>query len=286
MVVGITRSLNESDIIVGSILRMLVQVDHVIIGEGASTDGTRELLDALVRDGYPITVLDDTAQNFEQREVMTAYAQLARSELGATWGVFFDIDEAWYADGGTIAQVLTGLPDHVMLAPARNLTHCATSEDDQDERDPMSRMGWRNAEMLPLVKIACRLRDDLSVGHGNHSVHYDQERHPAAVNDVLESRHFPYRTPEQFIKRVKHAWPMLRDSGLPETHGAHMRAYGQHLDEFGEEGLRRWFFSGMFFENPASNPELCFDPLPEFRLESSSRGDREAVSTVSAPGAT
>jgi hypothetical protein len=282
MVVGITRSLNEADLIEYSIGRMLLQVDHIIIGDN-STDGTRETLDRMVAAGRPITLLDDEALNFEQRDVMTLYARMAKA-MGGTWGVFFDIDEAWYADGGSIAQVLSGLPDHVLLAPARNVTHCATSEDDPGDPDPMSRMGWRNAEMLPLVKIACRLRDDLSVGHGNHSVHYDQEHRPAAVNDVLESRHFPYRTPEQFIKRVRHAWPMIRDSGLPETHGAHMWAYGRHLDEFGEEGLRRWFFNGMFFENPAGNPELVYDPLPPFRL--SSPGDQEAAVTGSAPGTT
>lgn len=281
-VVGITRSLNESDIIVGSILRMCAQVDHVIIGEGGSTDGTRELLDALIRDGHPITLLDDTALNFEQCSVMTAYAHMAREEMDAKWGVFFDVDEVWFADGGTIAQVLSGLPEHILIAPARNITHCCTDQDDPGELDPMARMGWRSTQMLPLVKVACRLRDDLSIGHGNHSAHYERERHPAERSGLLESFHFPYRSPEQLIKRVSHAYPMLKASGLPRNHGLHMHEMGEHWEEYGEEGLRRWFYNGMFFENPQDNPELTFDPLPPFRLPSWSRGEGDAP-TVSAP---
>lgn len=257
---GITRSKNEDDVIESSLRRMLAQVDHVIIGDN-STDATRPILDRLVSEGLAITLLDDEALSYEQRDVMTAYAHQAR-DMGAEWGVFFDIDEAWQADGGRIADQLAGLPAHVLLAPARNLTHCATALDDPFDPDPMHRMGWRSAEMLPLTKVACRLRDDLRVGHGNHSATYDRERRPAAVNALLESRHFPYRSAEQFIKRVKGAWPPLRDSGLPETHGAHMWAYGRHLDEFGEDGLRRWFANGMYFTDPDANPDLVHDPLP------------------------
>jgi len=238
---------------------MCQQVDHVIIGDN-STDGTREIIEALIAEGLPITYHFDDAASVAQRDVMTAYAHEAR-DRGARWGVFFDIDEVWHADGGKICQVLGELPDHVLVVPATNVTHCCTSEDDPNEPDPFTRMGWRNAEILPLGKIACRLRPDLIVGHGNHDVNFTEEPRPASVTRILESRHFPYRSPEQFIARVTTAWPQLRDSGLPETHGAHMWAYGRHLDEFGEEGLRAWFQNGMFFENPAENPDLVFDPI-------------------------
>lgn len=261
MIFGISRVRDEDDIVEGSIRRMLRQVDHVIVGEGNSSDNTRPILDQLASETDRLTVLDDTARNFEQRDVMTRYAHLAR-EMGGTWGVFFDMDEAWYSTDGKIHITLNNLPGHILIATARNLTHCATSDDDPDEPDPMTRMEWRSVEMLPLGKVACRLREDLQVGHGNHSAAYSNDPYPAAVNGLLESRHFPYRSPEQFVKRVKVAWPMLRDSGLPETHGAHMWAYGRHLDEFGEEGLRQWFANGMHFTNPAANPELVHDPLP------------------------
>lgn len=257
---GITRSMNEVDITRGSIVRMLGQVDHIIIGDN-STDGTREILEELVAYGAPITLLEDRKLNFEQRDVMTNYAHQAR-EMGGEWGVFFDIDEVWTAERGRISDRLAELPAHILVAHASNVTHCCTSEDDPDEPDPITRMGWRSAEKLPLGKVACRLTDDLRVGHGNHSAVFGRLRHPAAVLDLIGSRHYPYRSPEQFVKRVKGAYPMLKASGLPRTHGQHMHEYGEHWEEFGEEGLRRWFQNGMFFENPAENPDLVYDPAP------------------------
>lgn len=260
LVVAISRVRDEDDIIESSLRRMLGQVDHVIIGEGGSQDRTREIIDHVANETGRVTVYDDDALNYEQCDVMTEYARRAQL-MGAKFAAFYDTDEVWFADGGSIRDVLLELPEHILIATARNLTHCATTEDDESDPDVLHRMGWREAEMLPLMKVACRLRDDLSVGHGNHSAHYGSERHAATVNGVLESRHFPYRTADQFVKRVKIAWPMLRDSGLPESHGAHMWAYGRHLDEFGEEGLRRWFENGHL--HTPGRPGMVHDPLPE-----------------------
>lgn len=257
---GITRSYNEADVIEWSIRRMLRQVDHILIGDN-SDDGTGKILRSLKREGLPLTLLRDDKPSYEQRDVMTAYAHHAR-QAGAEWGVFFDIDEAWTGLTGNIAETLAALPEHILIAPARNLNHCATNRDDPTDPDPMHRMGWRSREMLPLMKVAARLREDLHIDHGNHAAHYYAEPLAAAVLDQLESRHYPYRSPEQFIKRVKHSWPQLRDSGLSEGHGAHMWAYGRHYDEFGEAGLRRWFENGMLMKDPQANADLVFDPLP------------------------
>lgn len=256
---GITRSKNEDDIIEGSMRRMLRQVDHIIIGDN-STDDTRKILERLVDEGLPITLLDDYRRNVEQREVMTDYAQMA-AWMGAEWVCPFDIDEVWFVPGGRIGDALLELPDAVCAVVASNVTHCCTDADDPDEPDPMTRMGWRDRNVLPLGKVACRARPDLTIDHGNHVAHFES-RVDTVEGGLIEIRHFPYRSPEQFIKRVEGAWPTLRDSGLPESHGTHMWAYGRCLDEHGPDGLRSWFRDGMFFTDPASNPELVYDPCP------------------------
>lgn len=257
---GITRSKNEVDCIDGSLRRMNAQVDHIIIGDN-STDGTREAIEALIAEGLPITLCDDDKLNFEQRDVMTDYAGMA-AWMGATWVVPFDIDETWFSpNGATIADNLAELPDVVWAVIAPNYTHSATSADDPNETDPMTRMGWRSVQKLPIPKVAARCRPDLQIGHGNHNASYNT-RIPRTMRDLIEIRHFPYRTPEQFIKRVEGAWPMLRDSGLPESHGTHMWEYGRCLDEHGPDGLRAWFAAGMFFHDPETNPELVYDPAP------------------------
>lgn len=261
---GITRSFNEADIIESSIRRMLAQVDHVLVGDN-SADGTRAILDGLAAEfGERLDVLDDHAPSVAQRDVMTEYARRAGS-AGAAWVVPFDIDEVWMADEGRIADRLMQLPDGVLLAPARLVTHCVTVLDDLADPDPFSRMGWRDMEMLPLPKVACRARPDLRIGHGNHSARYKRERFAPSVDGILGARHFPYRSPEQFILRVRGAWPQLRDSGLPESHGAHMWQYGRVLDASGEDGLRELFAEHMTFTDPAAQGRV-FDPLPRVGL--------------------
>lgn len=258
---GITRSKNEDDCIEGSIRRALTQYDHVIIGDN-STDDTRKILEQLVSEGLPITLLDDWKLSVEQRDVMTDYAQMA-AWMGADWVCPFDIDEVWFVPDGRIGDALAALDSEIMVVVASNTTHCATDRDDPNEPDPMTRMGWRSRDVLPLAKVACRCRPDLRIDHGNHVAHYDTPVE-TIEGGLIEIRHFPYRTPEQFIKRVEGAWPPLRDSGLPESHGTHMWAYGRCLDEHGPDGLRSWFRDGMFFTDPASNPELVYDPAPSY----------------------
>jgi hypothetical protein len=259
-VIAITRALNEVDIIAPSILRMLTQVDHIICGNGPSTDGTREALLALAAE-HPITLLDDGELSWKQNEVITGFAQMAR-DMSASWVVPFDIDEVWYSPRGRIGDVLDGLPLGIALAPARLWTHSATAMDDQANPDPISRMGWRGVDALVLPKMAARALPSLRIGHGSHGAEFTDIRKPASITGVLYARHYPYRTPEQFIKRVRGAWPQLRDSGLPEWHGSHMWAYGRALDEGGPEALERWFADGMFCADPEINPELVFDPCP------------------------
>lgn len=258
-VYGITRSRNEADIIVGSILRMLREVDHIIVGDGSDPgEGTREALEEMVADGFPLTVIDDQELNWRQREVMTGFAHMAR-EQGAAWVLCFDIDEVWLSPVDRIGDALALLPASAMIVLAENYTYAATALDDETETDPMRRMCWRSAAALPLPKVACRTRPDLVIGHGNHSAHYEGKA--KTVRGVIRCAHFPYRSPEQFIKRVRGAWPPLRDSGLPESHGSHMWAYGRALDEGGEEALRAWFREGMWFEDPRA-AGLVYDPLP------------------------
>lgn len=261
---GIARSYNEVDIIEWSMRRMVRQVDHIIIGDN-SNDGTEDILHDLAKE-LPLTVVYEDGAIYDQCEVMTDFA-IRALRAGADWGVFFDIDEAWAAREGTLSEQFARVPDYIMIAIARNLNHCATNRDDPTDPDPMHRMGWRSQAVLPLNKVACRLREDIQVAFGNHAATYMAEPYAASIEHIVQSRHYPYRSPEQFIKRVKHAWPQLRDSGLPETLGAHMRAYGLHLDEFGEEGLRRWFDNGMLAKDPETNPDLVFDPLPPLLID-------------------
>ena len=75
-------------------------------------------------------------------------------------------------------------------------------------------------------------------------------------------RHFPWRTPEQFVERVRTAYQQLNESGLPDIYGSHVRAYGQCLEDEGAEALEAHFMQWFYSEHPQVDDTLIFDPAP------------------------
>ena len=91
---------NEVDI-VGEVVRNLRDqgVDHVVVADHGSTDGTRELLEELSTRDPRIHVADDREPVFYQSEKITYLARRAW-RAGADWVIPFDGDEYWFAVGG------------------------------------------------------------------------------------------------------------------------------------------------------------------------------------------
>lgn len=251
---------DESDIVGTTVSHMAAQVDHVLVADNSSTDGTRELLDAL-----PCDVVDEERVGYYQSERMSELAAVAR-RLGAEWVVPFDADEVWLPDEGRIADVLAHMPDEAMVCHATVFDHVAVPDE--------ALSSWRRAEPLPLHKVACRAVEGLMIHQGNHDASFPGVEWPLRVGNALEIRHFPYRSPEQFIRKVRNGYAAYAATDLPETTGQHWREYGRLTDEQLREHFHRWFHS--------SDPEsdgLIHDPCP---LSASSPG-AAAAPTVTEP---
>ena len=268
-VVAVTMVKDEVDIIARTVGHMASQVDWVIVADNMSTDGTREVLEGLARD-LPLTVVDDLEVGYHQSAKMTELALQARLNHHAEWIVPFDADEWWYSPFGTIRDILGSIGGRQWLVmEAALFDHVATGRDDPDEYDPVSRLGWRRTEPAPLPKVACRWREDLVIEMGNHGARYTGGA--TRFDSQLVIRHFPYRSVEQLIRKIRNGAAAYAATELAPTYGAHWRQWGEALDDpnRGTEWIERLFYVWYYRQDPGIpitvegevQPPLIFDPV-------------------------
>lgn len=259
-VVAVSMVRDEVDIISRIVNHMADEVDLVIVADNASRDGTREVLEDL-RERRGIEIVDDPEIGYYQSRKMTALAQLARKDFGATWIVPFDADEWWYSPHGRIADVLSAQGHHTPILTAELHDHVATGEDDMSITDPVARMGWRRRTAGALPKVACRAAPDLVIDQGNHGARYAA---PAPQRSgLLQIRHFPYRSAEQFVKKAINGAEAYAATDLPFAVGQHWREYGRMVVEHGEDVVKNEVFYRWFYvEEPRADEGLIYDPVP------------------------
>ena len=252
--VGVVR--DEADIIESTVTRMLRQVDHVLIADNRSVDGTDEILRSL--DG--VTVLVDPDPDFlaheQQARRTTALASLA-GQRGADWVVPFDGDEVWIArDGRRLGDVLDALPDSVLLARADMANHVITDHDPPGPDAP-ARMVYRLPEFHEFPKIACRTSPGLWIVRGNHDATYRGVATPRRVDGLLLVHHFPMRSPEQFVRKIRFRAERKKRGPM----NADKKTWVRIFEDEGEEALIERFDEDHRFADP-DEAGLVFDPCP------------------------
>lgn len=253
-VVAVSMVRDEADIIGATVEHMIRQVDHVVVADNLSTDATRSILERLACE-----VLDDDDPGYRQSEKMTALARYAAKEHGADWVVPFDADEWWYSPHGRIADVLEAVAPQWLVASADLFDHVATGVDKPHD-NPVKRIGWRRTNPVPLSKVACRWRDDLTIEQGNHGARYDGGATVLAGQLVV--RHFPYRSAEQFVRKARNGAQAYAATDLPPDVGAHWRQYGAIAEAHGDEACADIFRQWFWVAEPQHDPGLIYDPAP------------------------
>jgi glycosyltransferase involved in cell wall biosynthesis len=256
---GVSMVKDEADVIAGTLAHMADEVDHLIVADNGSTDGTREIL-AELEDCLPLTVLDDPDPAYHQSEKMSALASAAADD-GATWIVPFDADELWVWRGGRIRDELDGCRANVVLADV--FDHRPTAIDPEDP-DPFRSIIWREQKPLGLPKVAFRWEPGAVIHQGNHGVSLPSKIQTYAG---LEVRHFPYRSAEQFVRKARNGAAAYRATDLPPHVGAHWRQYGDLLDRYGEDVLQE-VFREHFWRLAPTEHGLTPDAAPYCRWQS------------------
>ena len=214
--IGMVR--DEADIIETAVRHLLAQgVERVLIADNLSSDGTEAVLARLAA-AHPVTVLQDRLVAYYQAEKMTVLARAA-ARAGAGWVLPFDADEIWLAPQGTVTQWLAACDAEVVQAPVYN--HVPTVHDDPSEPDPVRRLRWRNTAPNRLHKVAFRAHRRARLAYGNHGVARRGRRTAG-----LEIRHFPYRSEEQFVRKLHQGEVAMTSSDLSDEVCKHWRGLG------------------------------------------------------------
>lgn len=266
MIAAIGMVKDEADVI-GRTLEHLGEqgVDVVYLAENGSTDGTWELVRDLrdagtLRSAYGLTleVIPDPEVGYWQSRKMTELAFLAAC-AGASWVIPFDADELWRFDSATLREGLayytadaitfSGL---VLAAALHN--HYRTRLDAGGH--PFDTMRWRDPVPLPLPKVAFTGDRSAVVHAGNHGVDHPGRR----VDDSgLVVEHYPYRSPEQFLRKVRNGAAAYAATDLPRSTGQHWREYGELLAEHGAAGVRAHYEASFVIDDPVARG-LAYDP--------------------------
>lgn len=261
-VVAVSMFKDEADIAEGVVRHMADEVNNLIIADNGSTDGTREILHRLAKT-LPLAVLDDPDPAYFQSRKMTALADLAAERFGGRnlWIVPFDADELWMG-ADRVGAVLAQARGNVATAALYN--HLATALDLPDP-DPFRSLVWRQAAPATMPKVAFKWEPGAVIGQGNHSVTLPSGN---VAEPLLQIRHFPARSAEQWTRKGINGAAAVRAANLPRTEGAHWWAYGEHVDREGPGVLAEIFREHWWYRSPAdARPPLVRDPAPYMRWQ-------------------
>ncbi|MEO6004046.1 MAG: glycosyltransferase family 2 protein [Opitutus sp.] len=248
---------NEADIIEAFVRHSRAWVDEHLIFDHDSTDGTREILLELTREGLPLRLFTGDAVANLQQSRSNHLARVAFNEHAADWVLPLDADEFLIAaDRTPFEQALADAPQD-QPASLRLRNYSPSTVDDLDEINPVERIRHRQhgpgSTNKVFVPRSLGLKPDVAAGKGNHALYHAG----AALTDRPLTNswlaHFALRSPQQQVLRVVTAELQKLSRGRAhEGLDMHYRLGFQLLSEDAD----------LFFSTVLQPPErLRLDPI-------------------------
>lgn len=228
---------DEADIIGPMIDHHLAQgVDTIIVTDNGSVDGTFEILQ---RYGEAIVLRQDLMHRKQQHSVVTGMARDAFTQFGADWVINADADEFWLAQSGdrTLHELFSEIPKDLktFTVPVIDMTGAASRLGsglqrlvyrDTRPQARLNELGLHAHSTPDAVHIGI---ERIEVAQGNHSVNLESTG-PLPANLKMEVLHFPWRSWEQFSRKVE-------NSGKAYESNPHLQPSPNH---HGMREYRRW----------------------------------------------
>ncbi|MDQ3275318.1 MAG: glycosyltransferase family 2 protein [Actinomycetota bacterium] len=221
---AVTMVRDEHDVVAHVLRHLLGEgVDHIIVADNRSADSTAQIVADVGRNS-PVPPVRDSNRAYFRTEKMTRLARAAFLR-GASWVIPFDADEIWTAPGTGLAQFLRSSQDDVIFARIFDHVPTPTDRAPAAEPNPFIRLQHRTVEPTGLAKVAFRASLLARLHMGNHDVDRLGSR-----GEGLEIRHFPYRTAEQYVSKMRAGSVAIAATDLPPIAGHHWREAARASD--------------------------------------------------------
>lgn len=182
-------------------------VDHHLVFDHDSTDGTREILGALQREGLPLTLYTDDALGNLQQERSNHLTRLAVRQFGASWVLPLDADEILTGPGRAELEANLAASGTTEPASLHLVNYYPTANDDGSVLNPVLRLRHSQPSASPTKKIIVPvdlIRDTrVTAGKGSHELWRDEDPlsdHP--LPDRFFLAHLALRSPQHQALRV------------------------------------------------------------------------------------
>jgi hypothetical protein len=201
---------NEADIIEPFVRHTLAWVDHHLVFDHDSTDGTREILAALQREGLPVTLFRDDAPGHLQQARSNHLTRLAAQAHDADWVLPLDADEILTGPDRPALESFLAASGGSRPVSLPLLDYCPTTADDVAVINPVLRLLHCQAKPSRTRKIFLprSLAQDpgLVTGKGSHALYREAEPLPdQPLPDTFVLAHFALRSPQHQLLRVVRA---------------------------------------------------------------------------------
>lgn len=281
--VGMAR--DEGDIIDHTMYHLAANgAAGIIVADNLSKDDTRERMEeakaniAKFNPDIQVIIIEDNVVEYTQSKKMTDLAALARKN-GAQWVIPFDIDEIWHSPGRTLQEAFEILNQQEYDAYRVLYTNHSITEFDEPGISPFHSIKYK--WNLPTNHKCCfKFRDSdnrVTISNGNHLVQYNGWNYMTNINvaiddyghdkivfgpQLLEIRHFQWRSLDHFMKKILNAYEACKALG-PGADLYNGAAWAEHFTIYetdGVDGLVKYFENNILVKGDTGS--LIFDPAP------------------------